>query len=194
MPRVKLFDEKEVLTQAMNLFWKQGYAATSIQDLVNHLGINRASIYDTFGGKRELFQRAFSLYRAQNLAGISSFFDSQPDVQKGLHLLFETAIQQAMTDPDRKGCFVVNTVTELVPNDPEMDPIIAQNKDDYEAQFAKYLQTGKDSGQLSQSLDVEAAASLLYLVYNGLRVVSKVNPNRQELLNSVKLALTVVGC
>lgn len=194
MPRVKLFDEKEVLTQAMNLFWKQGYAATSIQDLVNHLGINRASIYDTFGGKRELFQRAFSLYRAQNLSGISSFFDSQPDVQKGLHLLFETAIQQAMTDPDRKGCFVVNTVTELVPNVPEMDPIIAQNKDDYEAQFAKYLQTGKDSGQLSQSLDVEAAASLLYLVYNGLRVVSKVNPNRQELLNSVKLALTVVGC
>jgi TetR/AcrR family transcriptional repressor of nem operon len=194
MPRVKLFDEKEVLSQAMNLFWKQGYAATSIQDLVNHLGINRASIYDTFGGKHELFQRAFSLYRAQNLAGISSFFDSHPDVQKGLRLLFETAIDQAMTDPDRKGCFVVNTVTELVPNDPEMDPIIAQNKDDYEAQFAKYLQAGKDSGQLSQSLDVESTASLLYLVYNGLRVVSKVNPNRQELLNSVKLALTVVGC
>jgi len=56
MPRVKLFDEKEVLTKAMNLFWKQGYAATSIRDLVNHLGINRASLYGTFGDKEQLFK------------------------------------------------------------------------------------------------------------------------------------------
>ncbi len=48
MPRVKLFDESEVLNKATNLFWKKGYHATSIQDLVNHLGINRGSLYDTY--------------------------------------------------------------------------------------------------------------------------------------------------
>ncbi|WP_244210855.1 TetR/AcrR family transcriptional regulator [Tenacibaculum singaporense] len=54
MPRVKSFNEEEVLTKAMCLFWKQGYSATFFQDLVYHLGINRASLYDTFGDKKEL--------------------------------------------------------------------------------------------------------------------------------------------
>jgi TetR/AcrR family transcriptional repressor of nem operon len=60
MPRVKLFDENEVLNKAMNLFWKQGYSATSIQDLVSHLGINRASLYDTYGDKEKL-SKVFSM-------------------------------------------------------------------------------------------------------------------------------------
>ena len=70
MPRVKLFDQNEVLTKAMNLFWKQGYAATSVQDLVQHLGINRASLYDTFGDKDQLFKKSFELYRKQNKDGL----------------------------------------------------------------------------------------------------------------------------
>ncbi len=49
MPRVKLFNDQEVLTKAMNLFWKQGYSATSIKNLTSHLGMDRASLYDTFG-------------------------------------------------------------------------------------------------------------------------------------------------
>ena len=58
MPRVKLFDEKDVLNKATDLFWKQGFAATSVQDLVSHLGINRASLYDTFGDKEKLFKKS----------------------------------------------------------------------------------------------------------------------------------------
>ena len=63
MPRTKQFDEKEVLKNAMELFWEKGFHATSIQDLVSHLGINRASLYDTYGGKDELFNTAFETYR-----------------------------------------------------------------------------------------------------------------------------------
>ena len=59
MARKKQFEEHEILTKATDLFWKQGFHATSIQDLVNHLKINRASLYDTFGGKEELFNKAF---------------------------------------------------------------------------------------------------------------------------------------
>ena len=59
MPRTKQFNEEEILKKAMELFWEKGFHATSIQDLVAHLGINRASLYDTFGGKEELFKKAF---------------------------------------------------------------------------------------------------------------------------------------
>ena len=75
MPRVKSFDEKEVLDKAIHLFWKQGYTATSIQDLVTHLGINRASLYDTFGDKEELFKKAFEQYRKTSFDGLTQFFE-----------------------------------------------------------------------------------------------------------------------
>ena len=56
MGRTKQFDHRTALDQAMELFWARGYHATSIQDLVDHLGVNRQSLYDTFGGKDELFK------------------------------------------------------------------------------------------------------------------------------------------
>ena len=60
MPRPKEFDPQEVLDKAVDLFWRQGYEFTSIQDLVDHLGINRASLYETFGDKHQLFLGAIS--------------------------------------------------------------------------------------------------------------------------------------
>ena len=68
----------------MNLIWKQGYSAISVQDLVNHLGINRASLYDTFGGKEQLFKKSFELYRRTNLGGVIRFFENRPNVKIGL--------------------------------------------------------------------------------------------------------------
>ena len=132
MPRVKLFDESEVLTKAMNLFWKQGYAATSVQDLVSHLGINRASLYDTFGDKEQLFKKSFELYRKNNIEGLKQFFDTQNNVREGFARLFENAIEEAINDEDRKGCFVVNTTTELVPNDDSIAVTLEDNKSDFE--------------------------------------------------------------
>jgi TetR/AcrR family transcriptional regulator, transcriptional repressor for nem operon len=55
MARTKDFDEGEVLTRAMNLFWSRGYGATSMEDLVNALGISRSSLYDTYTDKHSLF-------------------------------------------------------------------------------------------------------------------------------------------
>ncbi len=57
-PRHKAFDPSTVLNEAVDVFWTQGYEATSVQDLVDHMGINRFSMYDTFGNKHELFMSA----------------------------------------------------------------------------------------------------------------------------------------
>ena len=132
MPRVKLFDKNEVLNKAMELFWKKGYHATSIQDLVGFLGINRGSLYDTYGGKKELFDKAFQLYRTNNSNGVTAFFESQNEVKKGFRKLFQMGINEAITDKDQKGCFVVNTTTELIPGEQEMLEIIQDNKKVFE--------------------------------------------------------------
>ncbi len=193
MPRVKLFNEKEVLTKAMHLFWKQGYAATSVQDLVSHLGINRASLYDTFGDKEQLFFKAFELYRETSLDEVVSFLDNQDDIKQGLKLLFEYAIEEALTDKDRKGCFVVNTTTELIPNDDRLTDILNRNKSKFQDVFYQYLKRGRDNNQISKNVNIKSLAFLYYTLYNGLRVVSKVKPQRTELMDSVELALSLLN-
>lgn len=192
MPRVKLFKEEEVLTKAMNLFWKQGYAATSIQDLVQHLGINRGSIYDTFGDKEKLFQQAFEHYRKQNSEGVRLFLARHKEVKKGFQKLFERAITEALEDPDQKGCFVVNTTTELIPGDARILKILEENRRSFQALFLDYLKEGEKQGQFKETKDLTAIASLLFTFYNGLRVVSKVNPSKKELEQSVAQILLLL--
>ncbi len=192
MPRVKLFDEQEVLEKAMNLFWKQGYSATSIQDLVNHLGINRASIYDTFGDKEELFLQAFQNYRRINKDGISRFLERESDVKSGLQKLFKAAIEEAISDQDRKGCFVVNTTTELIPGDGQIAKMIEENQKAFESVFLDYLEEGDKAGQFSSGKDLRAIATLLFTLYNGIKVVSKVSNDQEALMKSVDQVLTLL--
>ncbi|GAA0196544.1 TetR/AcrR family transcriptional regulator [Fulvivirga kasyanovii] len=192
MPRVKLFDEKEVLTKAMNLFWKQGYSATSIQDLVAHLGINRASLYDTFGDKEKLFKKSFELYQQQSIQKVNQLFENQPNVKEGFSELFNSSISQAVADKDRKGCFAVNNTTELVPNNVSCSEILSSNRRAFESLFYEYLKKGQKNGQLKEGKDLHSLASFLFVVYNGILVVSKIQTNKKELTDSVNLALSLL--
>lgn len=192
MPRVKLFDENEVLIKAMHLFWKQGYTATSVQDLVSHLGVNRASLYDTFGDKEQLFKKSFELYRKSSIKGITVFLQSRTNVRVGFSELFNVAIEEAILDKDRKGCFVVNITTELIPNDESLLKVLETNKRDIESLFYEYLKKGQENGQLNASKDLKSISSLFYTLYNGIKVVSKIETNKKELTNSVNLALSLL--
>jgi len=192
MPRVKLFDENEVLNKAMNLFWKQGYSATSVQDLVNHLGINRASLYDTFGDKEKLFEKAFEHYRKTGFEGFVQFFQNHPNVKDGFSKLFRIAIDEAINDKDKKGCFVVNTTTELVPGDIKILNILKENRNKFIDVFYKFLLKGEKSGEIPKGKKLKSIASLFYTFYNGLKVVSKVQPSSKELLSSADTILTLL--
>lgn len=192
MPRVKLFNKNEVLNKAMELFWKKGYHATSIQDLVSFLGINRGSLYDTYGGKKELFDQAFQLYRTNNSNGVTAFFESKDEVKKGFRELFEMGINEAITDSDSKGCFVVNTTTELIPGEEEMLKTIRENKKVFEGLFYAFLLKGQQNGEILKGKNIKNIASLFYTFYSGLKVVAKVENNPKELLNSVDEILVLL--
>lgn len=192
MPRVKLFDEEEVLNKAMCLFWRQGYAATSVQDLVSYLGINRASLYSTFGDKEQLFKKAFALYKKNNLEVLTHFFESKSNIKEAFSELFNNAIEEAKLDKEKRGCFVVNTITELIPNDESFQEVILKNKSDIERVFYTYLQKGKENGDLKTTQDLKAIAALLYTVYCGIQVVSKIDADKQELSNAVGVAMSLL--
>lgn len=172
----------------MNLFWKQGYAATSVQDLVSHLGISRASLYDTFGNKEQLFNKAFKAYRKNNLEQLCQFFQNQPDVKEGIKRFFEMGIDESICT-DRKGCFVVNTTTELIPGDENILKVLEENKRSLENLFYEYLKKGEQEGQFKAKESLRTIASLMFMLYSGLKVVSKIKPDKMELMSSVNAIL-----
>ena len=192
MPRTKQFDEQEVLKKAMELFWKKGFHDTSMQELVDHLGINRASLYDTYGGKDALFEKAFEQYRQMNTQAAEALLASEPSVKGGFRKLFTASLEATVKDPEKKGCFVVNTTTELLPNEKKWLPILDRNRKTFEALFLKYLERGVAQGEINPDKDLKSVAAMLFALNNGIGVVAKINPSKKDMIRIVEAALQVL--
>lgn len=192
MPRVKLFDEDLVLEKAMTIFWRNGYNATSMQQLVNGLGISRASLYDTFGSKEALFERSLALYRNMYQKKQADFLNQHSNIKQGFLALFEMAIDGSINDDDSKGCFVVNTTTELIPDGKQLLPALCQNKTALEKTFYKYLERGTAAGQIAKGHDLKAIAAMLFTLYSGLQVITKINSEKRDIMASMQVALAVL--
>ena len=192
MARTKAFDRDEVLTKAMNLFWKKGYHATSIQDLVDHLGINRGSIYATFIGKDELYQEAVTLYRSQNAEGLKLFLQNYQTVKLGIKALMHRNLNEVKCDPDRKGCFIVNCVSEYLPTHNEASEIISENKSIFINTMTNYIQSGIDDGQISTDSNARSLANLIFTFFSGMMVVSKTSTDFTEIEKNIEMVLELL--
>ncbi|MFT4755491.1 MAG: TetR/AcrR family transcriptional repressor of nem operon, partial [Vicingaceae bacterium] len=186
------FDKEEVLNKAMKLFWEKGYYATSMENLVSTLGINRASLYTTFGSKYDLFEQALDKYNSTNSARIADYLYYQLNVRKGLQLLFENLITEALLGGCSKGCFMVNTTTELANFNPVLDKKLQDSRLNLETVFYNYLKYGVDNGQISPYKDMKTIAAYLFTVQSGLYVNSKINSSKEELGKTVTAALSIL--
>ncbi|WP_343487169.1 TetR/AcrR family transcriptional regulator [Allomuricauda sp. d1] len=192
MPRTKQFDEKEVLNKAMELFWERGFHATSMQDLVTHLGINRASLYDTFGSKDALFEQAFALYRSTGRQMLHRFFVEKHPVKDNFKKLLDVAIDEAINDPAKKGCFVVNVTTEMVPGNDRLHQVLLENKHYVETFFREQIQKGIAKGEIGNHVNPNSTAEAIFTFYSGLRVVAKVEPDVEKLQKMVRVVLSIL--
>ena len=176
MPWEKQFDVDSALTKAMNAFWAHGYEATSMQDLIDCMGINRGSVYDTFGSKRSLFIRALKhyddLHRGDWVAGLSQSHGPKESILAA----FDGAISAALGKGGRDGCLLVNTALELSPHDKEISRIVAGGLKKMEKFFAKQVAQGQLQGEIPDSVDPKGTAAALLSLFIGLRVLARSRP------------------
>src|ERR1700750_25596 len=104
MARTKDFDENEVLNKAICIFWHKGYNGTSMQDLVDGLGISRSSLYDTYGDKHSLFVKALESYKEAGARQFSDIIDGNPSAKEAVKKLFEFTTRTLLDDKQQKGC------------------------------------------------------------------------------------------
>src|SRR5713226_921489 len=113
MARHKEFDRDEALHKAMEVFWSRGYGAASIQDLVKRMGINRQSLYDTFGDKHALYLQALDRYRDVEGGKMIELLRRPGSAKKALRQLFERVVEESLCGRERRGCFMGNAMSEL---------------------------------------------------------------------------------
>src|SRR5687768_6065739 len=121
MARSKEFEESAVLNKAMHLFWQQGYEKTSMRDLVEHMGIHRRSLYDTFGDKRTLFLKAIERYEEMIQAALSEGIQEATTARQAIQFIFDFMVEGNVDAP--AGCLAVNTAVELASGDSELNAI-----------------------------------------------------------------------
>jgi TetR/AcrR family transcriptional regulator, transcriptional repressor for nem operon len=192
MARHKEFDQKEVLLKAMETFWRYGYEGTSIQDLVENMGINRGSLYDTFGDKRSLFLAAIAHYNETVVAKAIAPLEAVGASKQAIIECFYDLIACAIADKERKGCMLGNTAVEVCPHDPETANQIAANLKRIENAFKKALSNAQVKRELSSDRDVTALARYLTCNLQGLQVISKVIPDAEFLRDIAKVVLCVL--
>lgn len=192
MARPKEFDQTSTLDRAMDLFWRQGYEATSLADLERHLGIGRQSIYDTFGNKIDLYRQALDRYSAVPVSYLLSRLEAG-----GAHAIrgfFERLIDyQAQASPP--ACFIVNSAIEVAPRDTQVHSRVTEHLRRLDTGFHAAFERAQAQGHVTASglKDPKAAARLLTCATLGLLVAAKARVPVDILRQTAEATLVAVG-
>ncbi|MBD1388935.1 TetR/AcrR family transcriptional regulator [Neiella sp. HB171785] len=178
MARPKSFDSEEKLSVAMNLFWRQGFKATSLDDLESHLQLKRYSIYNAFGEKRQLYRQAVELYiRTMFEPAIKPLLES--DDLDAIETFFADTMAYFADQPDRLSCFVFEASREVSPEFEDVAALTARANTQLKQSFVSVLQRAVDKGQAQSSLGVWQAADFLVTFYRGVVGSNCVEPDAQ---------------
>lgn len=181
MPWEKAFDVDEALGQALDLFWSNGFEATSINDLLRQMGINRGSFYDTFSGKRELFLAALKRYETEVVGPVVARAAAEQNPLQGILSVFETAVADAVSCSGTRGCFFTNTALELAAKDQEIAGMVRSAFSQIEEFFRHRLLEAKSLGLAKSEMNEATTAAALVALLLGLRVLARAQVERRVL-------------
>lgn len=177
----KKFVEEEVLEKAMYVFWSKGYEATSIRDLVQHLGITNGSLYDTFGSKEALFIRSIDWYARHKQQMVFDVMEGAGDGLAGIESFFQTLVGLWSQFGTSQGCLITNSVTELGATELAKACGFEGLMRNMEEKFEQAVRKAQAQGSLDSAQDPAAIASYLYTGFQGLNVVAKSGKSIEEL-------------
>ncbi|MCW5627025.1 MAG: TetR/AcrR family transcriptional regulator, partial [Burkholderiales bacterium] len=189
MARPREFDEDAVLDAVVQSFWVRGYEATSMRDLIETTGLTGASLYNAFGDKRMLYQRALDHYVEGSIAARIRRCETMAP-RGAIRTFFAEILKRSLTDRQHKGCMLVNAALELAPRDADFQRIVADVLVTIEAFFAATLEAGQADGTIARTAPPAQQAQHLLGVLMGVRVLARVRPEKALLENIVETAMT----
>jgi len=189
MPRPREFDLDEVLDRATELFWTRGYEATSVQDLVETLGVNRASLYSTFGDKAQLFEAVLHRYGERVNGALTTVLAPPASGAEAVRAWFKLLIEKATQPGGPRGCLMLNTLTGCT-SVPEalMDRVVGGVR----ASTDRLHDALARDPELASRENVRTLARFFAAEGHGLTVLARAGVRRAELEAAAEVALRVL--
>jgi len=193
--RTKEFETDEIADAAMHVFWRHGYAATSVQDLVDGTGLSRSSLYSTFESKQGLYQKALQRYELLTTLNNVKLLSGSGSPKALIRQLLINVVEDELNDAEHKGCLVANACLELSGHDADVTQFVVSNLQKLQHALENLLIKAQQSGEIASTQNPRALASFFLNTMQGLRVLGKGSPleqRKQCLMDVVEVALNVL--
>ena len=189
---LKRFDPEDALDRAVDAFWLEGYEATSAEDLVRAMGINRGSLYATFGSKAELYGRALERYRARTSGQLRDALAAGGPVLPALRGALHAQAAALAQDPQRRGCLLTNACTEGAAQGPVAGAVVREAIEETRALLTTAIARGQEAGEITRATTAGALADLVLTTMHGLRVLARADQDLPRSLRSIDLTLAML--
>src|SRR5215217_1421051 len=191
--RPRAYQPDVALGRALDLFRRDGFAATSLDDLSAATGMNRPSLYGAFGDKRELYIKAYQRYRADAAAAMIDIFRDELPIRKRLQRIFAVALDIYLSgDGGPRGCFTVMTAASEAVADPDIRAMVLEGFCELDKAFAACFRLAKQKGELPASADPQVLAQLASATIHTIAIRARARVPRKELEAIVTGAIDVM--
>ncbi|NQZ77689.1 MAG: TetR/AcrR family transcriptional regulator [Ekhidna sp.] len=184
MPKSVTFDTENVMENVMELFWRKGYNGTSMQELVNATGLNRSSLYNTYGDKFSLFEQALKHYQNKQNQALKKTFGQAQSPKNAIISLFR-GIGSDILEGDNKGCMISACTAELSNESDRIRDFLVTNKDRLVASFQALIEGAQALGEIERSKDSKSLALFLFSSLQGLRLTAMIEPRVEGIVDNI---------
>ena len=185
----KQFDVDEALRRAMHVFWRRGYQATSLTDLLAAMRLSKSSFYETFGTKRDLLLTALARYAGSGMSGLIAPLLAPDASRPAIEATLANMVRHARSPEGRRGCLVNNTLGEVAPHDPVVFAATRKVLRQLEAILIAVVARGQERGEIARHESARALARFLANTFGGLNLAAKARPDKATLDDVVRVAL-----
>ena len=187
MARPVEFDEDKVLTSAMEQFWKEGYEASSVRKLLDCTGINRGTLYNSFGDKDTFFRSCVDQYNMIVQKQIeSSLRNEKLSCWNAIDAYFEETVSNVSHKHRAMGCMLVNSLCESINQNRVLRKVVRDSLASIRKEILGRLKEAKAKGKLKKGISVDFAADVLMNTLYGIRVNSRSGREAKQMKNLVR--------
>jgi AcrR family transcriptional regulator len=191
--RPRAYQPEIALGRALDLFRKDGFAATSLDDLSVATGMNRPSLYNAFGDKRELYIKSYARYRADARAAMINIFRDERPIRERLQRIYAVALDIYLSgEAGPRGCFTVMTAASEAVSDPEIRALVLDGFAELDKAFAACFRVAREKHELPQTANPEVLAQLASATIHTIAIRARAHVPRRELEAIVNGAIDVM--
>ena len=192
MPRVREFDPQTVLADATQIFWRNGYADTSMEVIVSQTGVSRYGLYGSFGNEKELLIAAIRHYdETMNQLLMASLQDHEASLPAIIDY-WRTIAEHAKDETFCAGCLIVNVAVKVAPHDSDVSAEVQRIDRKHQALFTRAIQNGQMKGEVPTHIDAEGSALILVSLTRGLALMVRAGTDPDTLWPAVNAALATL--